>query len=408
MLRWSFPLLFAVAACASAPLAPASPAPASPAASASQDVAALFAREAPTPLAKASVVSTNGKTKGSIEAAAPPAVKAGEGVDIIDVPIGTTQPIQCVLHQQRLDGAALLFRVWKNLQPRFDVRPIRAIDVEVAGETPVLFSDLGLLTKDAGPKNAAHLKLAVAVHPRHTLMCQHDEPGYSATFRRIVTGFVASLTTSEGADLRTDARFAEIQIVRIGDLRVGYSEHLLRNRKGGGSIVVSYTSLVVPRGTDLLAHDVVRMTAAGEDGKVLSQSSAKLENGEMTSDIQLTRDDGAGAYRYEGTVSGKPLSGTFPRGAGLASDVLQASLIQTKLLGGGVAQVEVDEYMAEANPTAPVHTVYRKQGDATVAAQTGPVTYTFVPDEHGWVRRAEIPMGPVSMVYERAWMHGSP
>jgi len=373
----------------------------------SAEIAALFEREI-GPLSQAPVVSSNGKTKASVEAKAPPTVKPAGEEDNIEIPIGTASPVVCELLQSRIDAAASMANLVSRLKGVAEVKPMKPIDVEMAGENPVLFGEYAyFMPGEGGKKNVGHAKIAVVVNPRHSLLCSHDEPGYSRSFRRIVDGIASSMVTSSGDDLRTDAKFAEVEIIKVGDLRVGFSEVQVWNAEGGGFITRTYSSMVFPRGEDLFAADQIRRSKADTSGTLEEENFVSVANGEVVTKVTVGR-QAANKYKYEGTQSGKPVSGEFATASGLASEVRQASIVR-ELLGKKTGQVEFDEYAASANPVAPVHTVYRRESpdSTTISATSEKLRYSFAPDEGGWPRHAEIPMGPINLTYDRAWTHGS-
>jgi len=371
------------------------------------EISKLFDREI-EPLSQVAVVSSNGKTKASVEAKAPPTVKAQGEEDSIEIPIGTASPIACELLQSRIDAASSVANLLSRLKAAFEIKPMKPIDVEMAGENPVLFSEYAYFVPgEGGKKNVGHVKLAVMVNPRHSLLCTHDEPGYAESFRRIVNGLSKSMVTSGEGDLRSEAKFAEVQIIKVGELRVGYSEVQVWNAEGGGFITKSYSSMVLPRGEDLFVADNLRRSKADAAGTLEEEVFVNVVNGEVATKVTVGR-QAPDKYKYEGTQSGKPISGEFATTAsGLASDVRQAAIVR-ELAGKKSGQVELDEYAPSANPVAPVHTVYRKDADSkTISATSEKVKYSFLPDAAGWPSHAEIPMGPVSLRYDRAWTHGS-
>lgn len=374
----------------------------------SAQIAGLFERET-GPLQKAALVSSNGQTKGSVEAKGAPSVKAQGGQDEIEIPIGTGELIICSLLQSRIDGASTVVNFIGQLKGKLEMKPIKPIDVEMAGENPVLFSEYAYYVPAEGGKNVGHVKLGVVVHPRHSVICRHDEPGYAATFRRIVKGLASSMVTSGDGNLRTETDFAEVQIIKAGNQPVGFSETLLWRVKGGGFTWEHYSSIVMPRGDDLLATDNARNVSGDAAGTLQNEIFVSAVNGEITAKVALERQGTTNKYKYEGTQSGKPIAGEFATASGLASEVLQASLIRRDLLGGTVAQVEVDEYLASVNPVGSVHTVYRKDNptSATISAKSKTLSYSLVPDATGWPQHLEIPMGPVTITFDRAWTHGS-
>jgi hypothetical protein len=407
-MRIPFAIASYAAALACAAAGPKSPPGPSPAPDKGAEIASLFEREI-GPLPQTALVSSNGKTKASVEAKGPPTVKAQGAEDKVEIAFGATQPIACELTQSRIDGASSVANFVARIKASLEIKPMKPIDVEMAGENPVLFSEYAyFMPGEGGKKNVGHVKLAVVINPRHSVLCTHDEPGYGRTFRRIVNGLAGSMVTSGEGDLRSDAKFAEVQIVKAGDQPVGYAEMQVWDAEGGGFIMRNYHSVVFPRGEDLYASDQVRQGRTDAAGMLENETFVSVVNGEIATKVTVERQGATNKYKYEGTQSGKPITGEFATANGLASEVLQAALVRD-LVGKKTAQVEVDEYVASANPVGPVHTVYRKESpdSATISATSKTLKYSFVPDATGWPRHAEIPMGPINLTFDRAWTHGS-
>jgi hypothetical protein len=167
----------------------------------------------------------------------------------------------------------------------------------------------------------------------------------------------------------------------------------------------------MPRENDLQATDTVRETGADEAGRLDNEVFVNAVNGEIASQILVERLAKTGKYKYQGTYSGKPISGEFVTSEGLSSEVLQGVLIRRDLMGAKPgARVEVDEYVGSVNPAGAVRTVYSREAGTTavISATSQGLKYSFVPDENGWPKRSEIPIGAATMTYERGWSHGAP
>jgi len=414
------PLFFAsfaaVLACA-APTAVSTSAAASPRAAVKQaqgaspalekgDLEKLFGREQ-GPLEPLPFVSLNGRTKGTVEATRAPSVHAEGDKDIIEIPIGTVSPIFCVLAHGRMDAATTVAAIIRQLKTKFEMQPIKAVEIAMAGESPAMFSDYAyFVPADGGKKNMGQVKTAVVVHPRHSLLCQHDEPGYTATFRRVVLGLATSLLTDEGSPLRTEAEVAQVAIIKDAKMSFGFRE-LLVWRTAGGTRSVSVASMLVPVGPDLLATDEVQSTTDDAAGIVDTEILFRAVNGETNAHITLERQAGGNEYKLSGTKRGAPVAAVLRTKAGLTSEAREASLIRDNLIGDKVGEVQFEEYIDAFDSKGTSLTVLRKEDAKSprIVGSSEGVKYVLIPDAAGWPLRIERADG---LVFERVWTRSSP
>ena len=416
-MKWTSGLLLAVAVgCASSSSRTAtSTLPRSTRAPLPDDLVAHLASRADrelAPLPTWPFRSTDGKTLGAVEAVQAPTIRANGDADALEVPLGEAGRLECRLHRGRIDSAGSVYTTFAALSQKFAARVLRLVDVAVEAGQPMLFSAFTWFTPNfAGQKEVGNLQVGVAVHPRHSLVCTHDAIGYAASFQRIFKGLVASLETSGGAPRRTDARFASVDVLKLGDKAIGYTETLVWSREGGGAVIERRGSAIVPRAPQLGSADTLQLLRTDAAGFIESGHYVDAENAEISVSIDLVRQDGGSDYRATGRREGQRVDAHFSTARGLDSDLRQVGLVRDLLQAPPGAQVEVEEYDASLGPTRPYRTVYsRKQGapDVVVGTSSNGLTSWFRPDTAGWSVHQEIVSSGVTLVSERAWVHGVP
>lgn len=366
----------------------------------------LLEREVP-PLAVQPFRTPRG-VQGSAEAAAPPQVQGGDPADEVAIPLGTAMPVTCAIFAERLDAAAATWRTIEAAKRSVKILGARPVEVLAVAGSALLFTEVTYqVDTEKGPM-LGQLKLAVYADDARSLLCHHDEPGYGDTFERVVKGLAASLQGG-GTDERAGARFAEIFVMRLGGIPVGYTERVIRDG-GGGRVSTTYASQLLPRSpTDLLANDTWTEEVLDAKDLLASGTFVHMSNGELDTKIHLTRRDDRRTFRYEGEKGGKPLAGSFRTKAGLSTDLWFARrLAATAPAPKGPLRHEA--YSFEANPVAALPVVYRADRAAPRRAsmEMGPIRITGDLDEHGLFTMGELPVGPTKLVVERVWSRGSP
>jgi hypothetical protein len=352
---------------------------------------------------------TPGGIEGAVEAAAPPEVKVQEEVEEITIPLGTEQPVTCSAVAKRLDAAAAIWRMAESAKENVKLvlaQPTEVVAVE--GSPLVLAAVVYQAPSEKGPM-VGLLKLGVYVHDAHSLLCVHDEPGYSKSFARVVKGLAASLKGG-GEDPRAGARFVQLSVMRIGALAIGYAEQVVWDRKGGGRLTSQYGAQLLPRGpANLVAVD----SYSGEevDAKDLLEKGtyAHVTNGEVDARMELTRRKDGKTFAYDGEKDGKPLAGKFKTSAGLSTDLWFARRF-ARSAPPPKGAVRHEAYSYEANPVAALPIVYRLDaaGPRRARMEIGPIQLSGDLDDHGLFRSAEMPVGPTKLVVERLSSRGAP
>lgn len=371
------------------------------------EIKAAFGRELKGELRKFPFEAPGG-IKGSAEAKAAPTVKA-EGPELV-IDIGTQQPVSCTIFAQRIDAGASTSRMAAAIAKEMKLLGAQPVAVAAVAGSALVFSEMVYQTATEKGPMLGHFKLAVYAHDGHSLLCNHDEPGYSKSFQRVVGSLAASLEGG-GQDERAGSRYAEISVMRIGDVPIGYAEMVLWDREGGGSVESQYETQILPRSqTDLVAVDAYRQEAADADGLLVSGTYVHLTNGEIDSKMTLAKGKAPGSFRYEGEKQGKKLAGTFRTKAGLATDLWFARRFDAKAGYGPKGEVKHEGYVSSANPVAASLISYRKDAAQPRRAEmtVGPLRAAGELDENGLFKSMEVPVGPTKIAVERVWSRGAP
>jgi hypothetical protein len=410
-------LLLSQAACATGATAPkAKPAaPASgPAAAPAPDPAAvaaiqkMLARElAPLPLV---AFRTPRGVRGKVEARAPPAVEEAEGNEVLSIPIGTEQPVSCTIFATRIDAGGTTRRLADGLARSLEIVQAIPVDVSGIGGNAILFTQIVYRTRTEKGPMAGVLQVAVQPHETHSLLCVHDEPGYAATFRRIVKGLVGSLA-SEGEDTRAEGRFAEVQAIRIGPVPVGFSERVVWAREDGGRTSLTWVAQLLPRSpSEFVALDSVEREESDARGLLIEATHVRVQNGELESSFRVTRGEDGKTFRYEGEKAGKKLAGSFESPHGLATELWFARRFDAKSGFGPREEVRHDAWSSSANPIAVTPIVYQKDaaGGRRARMTMGSLAIAGELDDNGLFAKAQMPIGPATIVMDRLWTRGAP
>lgn len=384
---------------------PSAPAGAGPATGAPQglDYGRANARElAQLPLSP--VQSPDGAFTSKVEAAKAPSFSKEGALTSLHIPIGTEMPVQCHVYGERIDAAGSLGAVVRSIAEAMQIHSVRAVEIAASGGHAVVFAELEYIAAVQGKKVIGLLKLATLPRDDVSFMCMHDEPGFRQTFRRVVKGFAEGLVTPAASK----ARFRDVQIVRVDNMPVGFSEHAVY-AEGGREVNEGYNAMFVPRSpSEVVASDVFTREALDGTGQLLTMIYVKVVNGEVESKVTLQRK--AKDYAYEGTWEHKRLEGRFTSKKPLLGDLQHWKLVREKVLGGKSAELSVASYSPTTNPIAPVEVIYRKHDGEPrgVMVEMGPVKMKGRADSHGVLERVELPAGRVTIVSERLWSQGAP
>jgi hypothetical protein len=348
--------------------------------------------------------------RAEVEAAGEPHVQLSEGTTVVTVPLGTGSPLRCFVYADSIDAGAtlrdLIERVRSN--PQLQVQMVRTTEIVAVNETPALYMELAYTTGEPPRRLGGHVKMMVYPSTVDPVVCMQDEAGYSATFRRITEGFVASLTPAKPEE---SPRFVDLHVARVQNQPVGFVWYT-GNRDAKGQVRTNaLTTMVMPRSaTDLVFLDTVQATITNAKGQLQSVEYAKVENGELS--VRISAERKGSLYAYSGQHSGKDVKGTFrAKGrAGLVDEPATSTAVRERLLSGKAKELKFEMYVPGVDPQAPVDVVYSKSdaGPSALSLKMAALELTGRADDNGLVDRVELPMGAVSLVQERIFTRGMP
>lgn len=365
---------------------------------------ALLSREL-EPLEKRAIDLGGGFT-AEIESAAAPSVREGDQMKTLEIPLGTESSIQCFVYPEPFRPGQSLSRLVSDLRQRADVRAIRGGSVEVLNEAPVMRVDMVYVAQRPAGAALGTFKVLLNPYGRVPLMCVHDEPGYMDTFTRITRDLVLGV---RGAPKPEDARYVEVTVTRMGELPLGFDRRSIRS-EGAKTVEKTLSLMLVPRSpSEIVASDSETVEESTKDGRITRVVSLKLEEGEETANVIVTGTSNKSAYKYEGTVQGKKISGRFTvtDKAGLLSSRMIAKRIRDQVLSGKTESMTTEEYHAAMNPTGAVSVTYRKQGERLMV-QLGELVLDGKSDAEGNLIEVVIPVPGARLVTKREFYRGTP
>ena len=382
-------------------VAAASPAGDAGSAGAKVDFDALLAREAPA-MKSAEARSSDGALTASPEAAAKPTFEPQGKREVLTIPVGTEQPVSCLVRTDFPPPAGLLLSVLQNIQRQIPKNQLSGLDVAVVGKVPYIEAELQYVVEQDGKPVVGMLKAAAFERGDGVVLCWHDEFGYRATFRRVAESVVKTLVVRDAPAPGKPVEL-QIDIARMGKQPIGYaiSRHFIR--ADGTHVETDSSSMLAPRSpVDFVSRDSTSSTTSDKTGAVTGIDTAMIEEGEPSKSLHVSR-TAPGKYHAEGTVSGKPVKGDFVAKTPLWGDWRERSEVRAKLLGGPKAkELVLSCYSTESDPVGATPCAWRATDQAGVFDHTtGDTHLRLTLDETAHMISGTMPMGQAELLIER-------
>ncbi len=372
------------------------------------DLKALAARELPEGSKQSFAL---GEAKAEVEAAAAPTLNVEEKFISLGIPLAGASELTCFLYKEAIDSGATLLNVIKMAERKVEVQQVRPTAIVPVGQIPAIYLMLDYLVKGEQGMLAGQMKAMVFPSEVAPMMCIHDEVGFRQSFQRITLGLAKSLTQAAAAT-KSAQRYAELIVLKLGEVPVGFERETHVDGKNDTVVVTHLSSMFLPRSAkQLVVEDGVQTVVSDKAGRLLKLEHVKAANGEIEEQISVSREKN-GEYSYKGKHSGKEVAGKFKAKGkdGVASGRAVAKAMKEQLLAGKQAEVKLEEYQPGINPGGTVETSYKLADKATraVTATLNELTLSEVLDEQGYTQRMEMPLGPASLVGERVFSQGTP
>lgn len=404
-------LLLCLAACAGTPAVPAAPAAKQPAgeAPAKTGLQASLARES-EPAKSTSIEAPDGAFKATIAGAATRPFETVEGVDYLEIDIGTGAPVQCSFFPDQRDFADSLESISNQLFDRIaktsskiDLKRILRIHAGTVGDAPYL--TLHWLLRFG--KSVAQLKLAIGSAHEHSIYCLHDQVGYTQTFERFFSGMLQSIEYK-----KPDASkpyFEQISLYRAENVDIGFAQLSMTRTDAGDTLIRRRTSVLVPAGPDSLqATDISAIEQSRFDGTLVQEHDVEVKDGKPISNLAIAVEK-SGAWKVKGSSRGKKVDESFESEQPLLSSLGEYLLFRRFAKSTDPQKVRYARWLT-LQPKAPTeHTLSRtesKDGAVHARVEAGPSAFDIVIDDKG-VRSGHLVVGKGSIDIERVFVQGS-
>jgi hypothetical protein len=356
------------------------------------------------------VTAPGNRFKVQVRAAAPPSTTGHDDSTVVEMPIGSQEPIRCEVFDGAVRPASTFARLFATTSKVATVEHVEPWMVEVIKETPITFARLFYSPEGRSGSVVGELKVALHSGSPHPVLCYHDELGYEQTFLDEARAFSQSIThVDEHAAVPS---FTSIRIARANGAAVGF-EQTTAERDGDPARIVTTSALLVPVSpTELRFVDTEGVQHIDGRGNVVKGTWTVIADGTTKLHVQLER-EGARSYQYSGELDGSSLSGRFElrRSENLTDDLAPLKKLGEKVLGGRSFVIEFVTYAPLVDPTRAVRGRYfRNATDAafTVHLELAGVSTIDTVDELGLVKDAELAFGPTTLLLERVFVRGTP
>jgi hypothetical protein len=373
------------------------------------DVKALSAREAGF-LRRFQVTAPRNRFRVQVRAAAPPVASVHDGATLVEMPIGSEQPIRCQVFDERVRVASTFARLLAKASKVATVERVEPWKVEVIKETPITFARLFYSTEGLHGPLVGELKAALHSTPAHAVLCYHDELGYEQTFLDEARAFSQSITHAD--EPAPTPAFTTIRVARLDGMAVGFEQTTAERDRDPARIADTLALLVPVSKSELTFVDAETVRHIDGAGRLIDGTWTVLADGATKMNVELRRENDR-AYRYAGETDGGPLSGRFELrpNESLAGEFVPPRKLGEKAATGRNFAAPFLTYDPRVDATRPVRGRYFR--DATDPAFTmheelGAARRLETVDDLGVLKDGELALGTTSLLLERVFSRGTP
>lgn len=334
-----------------------------------------------------------------------------------NINIGSQTPASCEVIPEAFDPGALLQAAadltFKNVEPihgRIEQKVVESIDAGAFGGSPFLALNWIYRANDGQGAKLGALKQVAILQGEHGVYCSHVDLGYVDSFLRTARTLSESIQFAE----EWQPYYSEVGVFSLAGARVGIAwTHMTRDAEGDSKLVTT-TSFAIRLAADTLrTEDIVHVQWVRPDGTLINGNHAVSENGQLDTELQLTRADD-GKWWVEGKFKGKALEQALA-GEGWPASWIEISNQRRQAFGRpNVAGVElVSPMWLTADPTRLLES--RTTLHAALDAQRVSATEVLggVKAEHvldtatGFPVSTKLELGSLAMQIERVYAKGS-
>lgn len=284
-------------------------------------------------------------------------------------------------------------------------RSVAHLDAGVINGAPFLAIEWVYTMGEAANALVGYSKVRAARNGDIIQACAHNFTGYRDTFAKAFEEFVNS-AQQPASDM--PVYYEEVALMRLGEQNIGVAHSAFRMDDEGDTQIITQTASIVPVAPGVISSDDATATSwSMADGRLINSYSASSQNGELSHNLQLRRDD-EDNWQVTGEMQGKPITATIDSTLQPQSDIGQMQTAAA-LFAGEEQQATFLAWLPDADPTKMLEgSITRDDGD--VAKQgtltVGPLSMSARFDESGSVVSAGINIGAAVMTLERIWKNG--
>ena len=249
-------------------------------------------------------------------------------------------------------------------------------------------------------------KVRAAAKGENAILCNHNYIGYRDTFAKAFAEFAESLQATDNTPAPFYEEIAKLNMNGLGD-GVSYTSYTV-DEDGDIRMYSAEASIMPVDPSTISTSDSYRISFAAPTGETISAYSIGVENGEITVNMDLERND-EGTWVSSGVMQEKELSFDIDAAQEPTSEWAQLAMARD-LFASDDSSVNALIWMPAIDPTKFLEATMTRD-DAEVERQAvmtlGPLSYTGRFDTSGNLVDADLAIGPVVINIERIWSEGS-
>lgn len=329
--------------------------------------------------------------------------------------IGGDSPLECYLFTDSLDLATLVVNLAEgNIEAQAEAndgtvgdRNVTTLDAGAIGSAPYLAIELLFTIGEGENALAGVTKVRAASNGNITQACAQNDVGYRETLRQAFENFVHS--TSQPATA-VEPYYEDIAIISLGAQPIGFAKYSYTLDDEGDTAIVGSTSTLMSLGAGALRYeDSSTIGWSTPDGLLINASTSKSQNGELISNLEMSRNEGDD-WLVSGSFQSKALETVIDGSSQPVSELGEMRFART-LFSGEAAATTFPVWVPDADPTRLLEASLVKSGspDARSGKLTvGPTEFDARFDAHGAMTWTEVKVGALVMSINRVWHRGEP
>lgn len=333
----------------------------------------------------------------------------------INSDIKAGSPLECYIYTTALDLASLtnilaennIAAVAEGSGGEVGIRNVHYTDAGVVDGYPYMALEWVYTVVTGTETQVGFTKVRTAAKGDIAFACAHNYLGYRETFAKAFSDFV------ENAEYEVPSPapyYEEISTIDFNGMNAGVIYFSFAEDDEGDIEIFTAEATILPvDASTIVASDGITISYTAPDGELYNSIAVNVENGEITSNLRLERND-ENAWFSGGTMQGKQVETILDGEISPASDLHMIATARDLFAGDDTAAT-LDIWVPSADPTRFLQATFTRD-DAEVERQAqvslGPLNFVGQFDEHGNLANSVMAVGPVTVEVSRIWSAGTP